>query len=119
MRPIAAMTVAAILGIAGTLFAVSNIDNTVPDKFAWCENVGWSDWRDANAAADGVNVNGFAVRDSHLFLNRGGHSRTFINDPNSGTASKTMKPDSPDLALRTAPPQIPPPPPRISRPSAC
>ena len=26
--------------------AQSNIDNTVPNKYAWGENVGWINWRD-------------------------------------------------------------------------
>src|SRR5438552_1784710 len=42
-------------------FAQSNIDSTVPDKFAWGENIGWTNWRDANAAAQGVNVSGFVM----------------------------------------------------------
>src|SRR5215470_205435 len=58
MKPIATVTFVAVLGIAGTLLAVSNIDSSVPNKFAWCENVGWTNWRDANGAADGVNVGG-------------------------------------------------------------
>lgn len=34
--------------------AQSNIDPV--HKFAWCENVGWTNWLDANGAALGVNV---------------------------------------------------------------
>jgi hypothetical protein len=52
-------TPAAILVLGGlvTLVAAqSNIDNTVPNKFAWSENIGWTNWRDANSASQGVNV---------------------------------------------------------------
>ncbi|MCK6456561.1 MAG: hypothetical protein L6Q92_08540 [Phycisphaerae bacterium] len=52
------MLAAAIVVAAGA----SNIDNVVPNKFSWGENVGWMNWRDANAAADGVNVGGFFLR---------------------------------------------------------
>ena len=37
-----------------TLAAQSNIDPN--NKFAWCENIGWTNWRDANGGADGVVV---------------------------------------------------------------
>jgi hypothetical protein len=50
---------AATVGIA---LAQSNIDNTVPDKYGWGENVGWTNWRDANSAVDGVNVGAFVLR---------------------------------------------------------
>jgi len=56
--PIVVLSVAVAMGSAR---AASNIDNTVPNKFAWCENVGWTNWRDANSAADGVNVGGFVL----------------------------------------------------------
>lgn len=41
--------------------AQSNIDNTFPNKFAWGENVGWTNWRDANGAAQGVHVGGLVL----------------------------------------------------------
>ena len=45
------------LGSLVTLaLAQSNIDNTVPDKYAWAENVGWTNWFDAGSGAQGVNV---------------------------------------------------------------
>src|SRR5437762_1712406 len=47
--------------IVGTAFAQSNIDNTAPNKFAWGENVGWTNWRDANGAVQGVSVGGFVM----------------------------------------------------------
>ncbi|HEY3243362.1 MAG TPA: hypothetical protein VGM03_08425 [Phycisphaerae bacterium] len=40
----------------GTAFAQSNIDPA--HKFAWGENVGWTNWRDANGGAQGVAVDG-------------------------------------------------------------
>ncbi len=47
--------------VGGVLLAASNIDNAVPNKFAWCENVGWTNWRDANGGADGVNVGAYVL----------------------------------------------------------
>lgn len=44
----------AVFGLAATSFAQSNIDDA--HKFAWSENVGWSNWRDANLTLDGVAV---------------------------------------------------------------
>jgi hypothetical protein len=37
----------------GTALAQSNIDPA--NKFAWGENIGWTNWRDAGGAAQGVN----------------------------------------------------------------
>ena len=50
-------------GIVGTAFAQSNIDNTVPNKFGWGENVGWTNWHDAGDpdGAQGVIVGGFVL----------------------------------------------------------
>jgi len=42
-------------------FAQSNIDNSVPNKFSWGENVGWMNWRDANGATHGVHVGSFVM----------------------------------------------------------
>lgn len=51
-----------VLGLLGGLaIAQSNIDSSVPDKYAWGENVGWTNWRDANGALQGVNVGGFIL----------------------------------------------------------
>lgn len=47
--------------LVGTAFAQSNIDSTVPDKYGWGENIGWTNWRDANGATQGVSVGGFAM----------------------------------------------------------
>jgi hypothetical protein len=40
--------------LSGVAVAQSNIDNA--HKFAWAENAGWSNWRDANLTLDGVDV---------------------------------------------------------------
>jgi hypothetical protein len=45
----------AMVALLGTSsFAQSNIDAT--DKYAWGENIGWTNWRDANGSSDGVIV---------------------------------------------------------------
>jgi hypothetical protein len=56
------MSIAAVpAAFAATVFAQSNIDNSVPNKYGWGENVGWTNWRDANSAVQGVNVGGFVM----------------------------------------------------------
>lgn len=47
-----------VTALSSVLFAQSNIDNSVPDKYGWGENIGWTNWRDANGAVDGVYVGG-------------------------------------------------------------
>jgi hypothetical protein len=54
MKLNASLAFAACLLTAGSSFAQSNIDPN--HKFAWCENTGWSNWRDANGTVDGVVV---------------------------------------------------------------
>ena len=55
MKRIESITVTMmVLSIAAPAFAQSNIDEN--NKFGWAENVGWSNWRDANLTADGVDV---------------------------------------------------------------
>jgi hypothetical protein len=49
------------LALTGGLLAQSNVDNVVPNKFGWGENVGWTNWRDANGALDGVHVGPFVM----------------------------------------------------------
>ncbi|MFQ5424056.1 MAG: hypothetical protein ACE5F9_08750 [Phycisphaerae bacterium] len=44
----------ASLGFAARATAQSNVDST--NKFAWGENIGWANWLDAGAGADGVLV---------------------------------------------------------------
>lgn len=57
MKHVIWLALVTLLG-ADRAVAQSNIDNTVPNKFAWQENIGWTNWRDANAAAQGVVVGG-------------------------------------------------------------
>lgn len=60
-----------LLAIPAALMAQSNIDNTVPDKFGWGENVGWANWRDANGGANGVLVSGSFMSGYIWFENLG------------------------------------------------
>lgn len=49
-----AVATGTLVALCAVTAATSNID---PDhRFAWSENVGWTNWRDANAAEDGVVV---------------------------------------------------------------
>ena len=48
--------VAVSTSVVGTALAQSNIDDTVPNQRAWSENTGWTNWRDANGAAQGANT---------------------------------------------------------------
>jgi hypothetical protein len=48
------LTFIAVLHLAAVAGGQSNIHPVY--KFAWGENIGWTNWRDANAAADGVIV---------------------------------------------------------------
>ena len=52
IRPFELLVCAAVCASTGA--ASSNIDPV--DKFAWSENTGWLNWRDADAAAAGVSV---------------------------------------------------------------
>ncbi len=61
MRRLMMVGVAAVLASSGALVAQSNIDNAIPNKYGWCENIGWTNWRDANGGADGVHVGGFVL----------------------------------------------------------
>jgi len=56
MRCSSLLTATLMGGLVTLAVAQSNIDNTVPDKYAWGENVGWTNWRDANSGTQGVNV---------------------------------------------------------------
>ncbi len=59
LRPRTTLSMVVSLGavmsaLSTTTYAQSNID---PDrKFAWTENAGWTNWRDAGSGADGANV---------------------------------------------------------------
>ena len=54
MRRLVLTMMAALAFAAGSTFAESNIDPG--HKFAWGENIGWTNWRDANGGADGVRI---------------------------------------------------------------
>jgi hypothetical protein len=58
-RMIYTITIIAIFA-AGAFSVPSNVLTT--EKFAWGENVGWLNWRDANAHLDGVYVGGSFLR---------------------------------------------------------
>lgn len=46
---------------AVTAWAQSNIDNTVPNKHGWGENIGWTNWHDANSGAQGARADSFVM----------------------------------------------------------
>jgi hypothetical protein len=46
------LSIAAALAVATPALAQSNIDST--DKRGWGENIGWTNWRDANGGAQGA-----------------------------------------------------------------
>ncbi|MEL7473994.1 MAG: GC-type dockerin domain-anchored protein [Planctomycetota bacterium] len=50
---------AATMIVAGAALAQTNVDST--NKFAWHENIGWTNWADANGGADGVRYLGAHV----------------------------------------------------------
>lgn len=55
IRPAAVFVVGlASIGFAARATAQSNVDPV--NKFAWAENIGWTNWLDADAGADGVEV---------------------------------------------------------------
>jgi hypothetical protein len=65
-----------ILMLAAAAPALGQSNIAQANKFAWQENCGWTNWRDANAAAQGVRVHGtflsgFAWGESIGFVNFG------------------------------------------------
>lgn len=52
MRTIACFTIVFAMAFAGILFPQSNIDPA--NKFGWGENVGWTNWLDADGTTAGV-----------------------------------------------------------------
>lgn len=75
----------------GRLLAQSNIDPA--HQFAWCENVGWTNWLDANGSADGVFVDtaggfltGFVWGENIGWINVGNGAGPYANtdDTNFG-----------------------------------
>ncbi len=66
------------------LLAQSNVDSV--DKYAWSENCGWTNWRDADAASAGVIVNstyleGFIWGENIGWINVGNGGGPYANDP--------------------------------------
>jgi len=57
---ISAAALAAAVLLCPLVLADSNV--AIPKKHVWTENVGWTNWRDADSAADGVRI----YRESHL-----------------------------------------------------
>lgn len=69
--------------------AQSNVDSV--KKFAWTENCGWTNWRDANGGTQGVNVGGSFLRgfvwgENVGWINTGNGSGPYLNtdDTNFG-----------------------------------
>ena len=50
-----------LLALTAIAVAQSNIDNSVPNKHAWGENIGWTNWHDADGGLDGVFVGPFVM----------------------------------------------------------
>lgn len=51
-----------VLGLAASIaVAQSNIDNSVPNKHAWGENIGWTNWHDADGSLAGVQVGRYVM----------------------------------------------------------
>jgi hypothetical protein len=66
--------------------AQSNIDST--NKFAWSENCGWTNWRDANGGAQGVMVNatflqGYIWGENIGWINTGNGAAPYANTNNT------------------------------------
>lgn len=61
MKRVTSTSAAVVLAMTGVLVAQSNIDNTVPDKNAWGENVGWTNWRGESTPGQGVFVDSFVL----------------------------------------------------------
>lgn len=75
-----------LLCLASPCLAQSNISQT--DKFAWSENAGWLNWRDAASASSGVQVaptflQGFIWAENVGYINTGNGSAPYANT--SGT----------------------------------
>jgi hypothetical protein len=63
-------------GFITIAFAQSNIDNTVPNRHAWAENVGWTNWRGEATPGQGVLVgprvmSGFIWSENAGWINTG------------------------------------------------
>ena len=73
-------------GLMGLSFANSNVDDT--NKFAWGENIGFLNFRDANAGTQGVQVNtdhlqGFIWGENVGWINTGNGNGPYANIDNT------------------------------------
>ena len=50
-----------VVGLSAALLAQSNIDNTIPNKYGWGENVGWTNWRGEATPGQGAIVGNFVM----------------------------------------------------------
>lgn len=74
------------LGVAMGVHAASNIDPA--NKFGWGENIGWTNWADANGGADGVEVladhlQGFIWGENVGWINTGNGGGPYLNTDNT------------------------------------
>ncbi len=86
MQDKALVSTTLLLAATGGLLAQSNVDST--NKYAWEENVGWTNWRDANATADGVIVgpafmSGFVWGENVGWINVGNGAGPYANTDDS------------------------------------
>lgn len=56
-----AICIVLAFALSSALLAQSNIDNSVPDKHAWGENIGWTNWRGEATPGQGVTVGPFVM----------------------------------------------------------
>jgi hypothetical protein len=80
------LPVAALCTLAAAVSAATNIDNA--HKFAWGENIGWLNWRDANAGSQGVQVSstflqGFVWAENVGWINTGNGGAPYANTDGS------------------------------------
>lgn len=61
MNRVTAISSLVTLICTAVLLAQSNIDNSVPNKHAWGENVGWTNWRGEATPGQGVLVGPYVV----------------------------------------------------------
>lgn len=83
MKKIIALT---LLALAAPCLAQSNVDST--NKYAWTENTGWTNWRDANGGADGVVIGptflrGFIWGENVGWINSGNGAGPYSNTDNT------------------------------------
>ncbi|MCK4873994.1 MAG: hypothetical protein KAS72_14830 [Phycisphaerales bacterium] len=83
---------------AGAVCADSNIDEN--HKYAWGENIGWTNWRDANGAVDGVNV-GQTFLGGYIWAENVGYINVGDGSPAGGTYYANV--DSSDFGVNVDP----------------